>query len=131
VGVTDSTVCVAWVAWNPGAVNSEEQSDNGFPADNSTVEGRIEVTSSALGHLRFDPPAVLDPGPASYPCWAVGPAHGAERPPLVWTSIDLAADSARRVSVKLAGASADTEGGGRRPDKAKAPPGLPDGASRY
>jgi len=101
VGVTDSTVCVAWVAWNPGAVNSEEQSDNGFPADNSTVEGRIEVTSSALGHLRFDPPAVLDPGPASYPCWAVGPAHGVERPPLVWTSIDLAADSARRVSVKL------------------------------
>ncbi|HXS82690.1 MAG TPA: hypothetical protein VN896_08210 [Methylomirabilota bacterium] len=101
VGVTDSSVCVAWVAWKPGAVNTEDQVDNDFPADNSTVEGRVEVTSSALGVARFDPPTVLDEGPASYPCWAIGPSHGAARPALVWTSVDTTADPARRVSMKL------------------------------
>jgi len=86
VGVTDSSVCVAWVAWPPGAANSDGEVDNGFPADNSTVEGRIEVTASPLGREQFAPPSVIDPGPASYPCWAVGPANGAARPPLAWTS---------------------------------------------
>lgn len=101
VGVTDSSVCVAWVAWRPGSANTEGRIDNGFPADNSTVEGRIEVTSSALGTARFDAPTVIDPGPASYPCWAVGPSNGAARPALVWTSVDTAADPARRVRLKL------------------------------
>ena len=88
VGVTDSSVCVAWVAWVPGAMNSEGQADNGFPADNSTVEGRIEATSSPLGSEHFHPLVVIDAGPASYPCWAVGPTNGAARPALVWTAID-------------------------------------------
>jgi hypothetical protein len=88
VGVTDSTVCVAWVAWTPGATNSDGQVDNGFPADNSTVEGRVEVTASPLGREQFEPPTVIDPGPGSYPCWAVGPANGAARPPLAWTHAD-------------------------------------------
>jgi hypothetical protein len=79
---------VAWVAWVPGATNSEGQADNGFPADNSTVEGRIEATSSPLGSEHFHPLVVLDTGPASYPCWAVGPANGAARPALVWTAMD-------------------------------------------
>jgi hypothetical protein len=101
VGVTDSSVCVAWVAWKPGTANTEDQVDNDFPADNSTVEGRIEVTSSPLGREQFEPPAILDAGPASYPCWAVGPAKGAARPLLVWTGTDPAADSPRRVSLRL------------------------------
>ena len=101
VGVTESSVCVAWVAWSPGAVNSDGQADNGFPADNSTVEGRIEASSSPLGREQFDAPAVIDAGPASYPCWAVGPANGAARPALAWTSVDAGADPARRVSLKL------------------------------
>lgn len=97
VGVTDSSVCVAWVAWNPGAVNSDGQVDNGFPADNSTVEGRVEITSSPLGRDRFEKPRVLDPGPASYPCWAMGPVSGAVRPALAWTSID----ATQRVNLKF------------------------------
>ena len=96
VGVTDSSVCVAWVAWTPGAANSDGQVDNGFPADNSTVEGRIEFASSPLGSERFTAPGVIDPGPASYPCWAVGPANGAARPAIVWTSGD-----AEHVSVEF------------------------------
>jgi len=101
VGVTDSSVFVAWVAWSPGAVNSDGQADNGFPADNSTVEGRIEWSSSLLDREQFWPPAVIDAGPASYPCWAVGPSNGAARPALAWTSVDPGADPARRVSLKL------------------------------
>ena len=88
VGVTDSSVCVAWVAWDPGAKNSDGQADNGFPADNSTVEGRIEVSSSLLAREDFDTPVVVDAGPASYPCWAMGPTNRAPRPALAWTSID-------------------------------------------
>lgn len=99
VGVTDYSVCVAWVAWAPGARNSEGQADNGFPADNSTVEGRIEVSSSPLRRQHFDTPAVVDAGPASYPCWAVGPTNGAARPALAWTSLE--ADSARRAVLRL------------------------------
>jgi hypothetical protein len=101
VGVTDANVSVAWVAWTPGAANADSQVDNGFPADNSTVEGRIEVTSSALGVQRFAPATSIDAGPASYPCWAVGPANGAARPALVWTSVDAAASGDRRVNLKL------------------------------
>jgi hypothetical protein len=86
VGVTDSSVCVAWAAWSPGAVNGDGQVDNGYPADNATVEGRIEVTSSPLGREQFGAATTIDPGPSSYPCWAVGPPNGAARPPLVWTS---------------------------------------------
>jgi hypothetical protein len=100
VGVTDSSVCVAWVAWNPGAPNSEGRVDNGFPSDNSTVEGRIEVTSSAVGRQRFYPATVIDPGPASYPCWAVGPSQSPAWPALAWTSVDSTA-SATRLSLRL------------------------------
>ena len=89
VGVTDSSVCIAWVAWDPGAKNSDGEVDNGFPADNSTVEGRVEITSSPLAREQFEPPTVTDRGPASYPCWAIGPSGpGAVRPPIVWTSVD-------------------------------------------
>jgi hypothetical protein len=101
VGVSDSNVSVAWVAWAPGAANVDGQVDNGFPADNSTVEGRIEVTSSPLGLQRFAAATVIDAGPASYPCWAVGPANGAARPALVWTSAELSATGDRRVNLKL------------------------------
>ena len=88
IGVGDSTVSVAWIAWSPGTANSDGLADNGYPADNSTVEGRLEVSSSPLDRERFEPAAVLDPGPASYPCWAVRPARAAGRPPLAWTSTD-------------------------------------------
>jgi len=89
VGVTDSSVCIAWVAWDPGVKNSDGEVDNGFPADNSTVEGRVEITSSPLGREQFEPPTLIDRGPASYPCWAIGPAAaGAARPPIAWTRID-------------------------------------------
>jgi len=98
VGVTDSSVCVAWVAWTPGAANSEGQVDNGFPSDNSSVEGRLEVTSSPLGRETFEPPTVIDAGPAAYPCWAVGPSRGAARPALAWTSVDAGSG---RASLRL------------------------------
>jgi len=98
VGVTDSTVSVAWIAWAPGTANSEGQVDNGFPADHSTVEGRVEVTSSPIGPTHFDAPAVIDPGPASYPCWAVTARAGDPRPPLAWTSRDVGSGA---MSLKL------------------------------
>ena len=97
VGVTESRVCVAWVAWDPGATNSEGKVDNGYPSDNSTVEGRIEVSSSALDGDEFEAATVIDRGPASYPCWAVGPSRGAARPALAWTS----ADPDGRVNLRL------------------------------
>jgi hypothetical protein len=59
------------------------------------VEGRFEVTASPLGREQFAPPSTIDPGPASYPGWAVGPANG---PPLAWTSA-----AGGRVSFMLGG----------------------------
>jgi hypothetical protein len=97
IGVGDSSVSVAWIAWSPGALDSDGLADNGFPADNSTVDGRLEVSSSPLDHERFESATVLDPGRASYPCWAVRPASATGRPPLVWTS----ADTGGRVMLRL------------------------------
>jgi len=88
VGVSGSQVSVAWIAWSPGAMNSQGQVDNGFPADNATVEGRLEAASSPIDREHFSPPALLDAGPASYPCWAVVSGADEARPPLVWTSRD-------------------------------------------
>jgi hypothetical protein len=101
VGVTDSTVSVAWVAWTPGTANSDGQVDNGFPADNSTVEGRLEAASSPIAPTHFEASSVIDPGPASYPCWALGPSRGAPRQALVWSSVDAAANGPRRVNLKF------------------------------
>jgi hypothetical protein len=79
-------VCVAWIAWTPGAMNSEGQRDNAYPADNSTVDGRLETASMPVGGVAFGRPSVIDPGPASYPTWARAAAGSEAQPPLLWTS---------------------------------------------
>jgi len=89
VGVSDSSVSVAWIAWSPGAKNAEGQRDNGYPADNNTVDGRLEVASRRFDSARFDAPSVVDAGPASYPCWAAVAEAGDVRPPLAWIGGDL------------------------------------------
>ena len=81
-------VSVAWVAWTPGAINSELQPENGFPYDNSTVEGAVRIAAMRYGSSGFDSPTLIDAGPASYPTWALGAMAGDEPPPLIWTSID-------------------------------------------
>jgi hypothetical protein len=81
-------VSVAWVAWNPGAINSELQPENGFPSDHSTVEGAVKVASMRYGSPGFDTPTLIDAGPASYPTWAVRAAGGDDPPPLIWTSVE-------------------------------------------
>ena len=92
VAAGDSSVSVAWVAWAPGARNSEGQVDNGFPADNATVEGRLEVATRWNDAARFEAAIVVDAGAASYPCWAVSARDEGVRPPLAWTSREPGGD---------------------------------------
>jgi hypothetical protein len=83
--VSGGRVWVAWVAWNPGDLNSEGKRDNGYPSDNATVEGRLEVRGAKSGAPSFGPVLPLDAGPVCYPTWASrGDAAG---PPdaLMWT----------------------------------------------
>jgi hypothetical protein len=85
ITVSGGRVWVAWVAWNPGDLNSEGKRDNGYPSDNATVEGRLEVRSAKSGAPSFGPVLPLDAGPVCYPTWASrGDAAG---PPdaLMWT----------------------------------------------
>jgi hypothetical protein len=86
IAASGSGVFVAWVAWSPRATNSEGKTDNGFPFDNSAVEGRLETTWKRYGSSKFDAPMVVDGGPASYPTWALRAAGGDGPPPLIWTS---------------------------------------------
>jgi hypothetical protein len=86
IATTTTSVCVAWVAWAPATLNSESQSDNGFPADNSTVEGQLNMASKLFDAETFDAPTVLDDGSASYPSWAVQSIVGDNPPPLIWTT---------------------------------------------
>jgi hypothetical protein len=81
-------VSVAWVGWTPGTANLQAQLENGFPSDNSTVDGAVEIASMRTGSTAFDAPIVVDPGLASYPSWAAAAPAGQDPPPLVWTSLD-------------------------------------------
>jgi hypothetical protein len=90
-------VSVAWVGWTPGAANLEAQVENGFPSDNSTVEGALKIAMMRTGSTAFDSPSVVDPAPASYPSWATAATGGQDPPPLVWTSLDPSAAGSVRL----------------------------------
>ena len=78
-------VSIAWVAWAPGAVNSEGKRDNGFPSDNSLVEGKLEICSRTSGSASFGAVVPLDAGPASYPTWASRSIADGSPEALLWT----------------------------------------------
>ncbi|HEY2954230.1 MAG TPA: hypothetical protein VGK89_03135 [Candidatus Eisenbacteria bacterium] len=88
VAVSGGTVWVAWVAWAPGAVNSEGKLDNGFPAEAGAVEGRVEITSRRTGAASFGPAIPVEAGPAAYPTWArmSDALHAPEA--LLWTRVE-------------------------------------------
>jgi mannuronan synthase len=92
--VSGGSVWIAWVAWAPGAVNSEGRSDNGFPADAATVEGRLETCSKRIGAAAFGPVTPLDGGPVAYPTWARRGDAGAAPEALLWTRLEHGTDGA-------------------------------------
>ena len=83
-----TSVWVAWVAWTPGELNSEGRRDNGYPADNAAVEGRLEIRSARSGTSSFGPVTQLEAGPVSYPTWASRTDQARAPEALIWTRIE-------------------------------------------
>jgi hypothetical protein len=85
ISVSGGLVSIAWVAWTPGATNSEGKRDNGFPSDAGSVEGKLEVRCRPAGSSSFGPVAVLDAGPVAYPTWACRGDDAGAPEALLWT----------------------------------------------
>jgi hypothetical protein len=102
IAADQSRVSVAWVAWTPGAMNTEGQPDNGFPSDNSTVQGRLKVAWTRNEAGDFASAIVIDEGQASYPSWALRSPGGDNPPALIWSSIEPGGAKGGRVGLHLA-----------------------------
>jgi mannuronan synthase len=92
--VSGGRVWIAWVAWNPGAINSEGKIDNAFPSDAAAVEGRLEICSKRIGATGLGPVTALDGGPAAYPTWARRNDAGSGPEALLWTRLERGANGA-------------------------------------